>query len=325
MSAHNSSYRAFISGDRLIAERLNAFRKGIRNHVLTGFKPVAGGGLSLSVGSAGTNVAYINGFEVYSGSVLECSLDGDLTHDIYLVFTYTEDTVSSSYSTITPTLEALLTTQSPVNENYLKIAQVTTGATQITDVSLEWGSYFYLSPAAFGREDLYINDWVLPAANPATVAKVLSSGAIPFSFYQAQFADGADTNTMYWPYQVPWDYSSDQPDGFPRLRVHWKANSTNTALKARLEASVAAYTPAVDAGSFNVKSLSTWAGQSPSQLGTTARRLNATFVEIENLDGLAGGDTACIGFRRDPTHGDDDLAGVDVEVVNIAFEYQIGD
>jgi len=324
MSTYNSTYRYFISGDRIIPERLNFLNKGVRNHVLTGFTPASAGGLTLEVGVAGTNIAYINGFEVYSGSALTTTLSGGITYNIYLAFTYTVDTLSGTYSTITPVLEALYTTQSPVNDDYLLIAQVTTDATQITDVTPEWGSFFYMPPAAFAREHFPIASWLLPGSNYPTIDQDTSSGTRTFEFKQAEFADGASAITFYYPWQVPWNFSGDQPEGFPRLRVQWKANSTNTALKARLEAAVAAYTPATDAGSFDAKSLSVWAGQSASQLGTTAYRLNQTLIDIENTDSLVAGDMAVIGFRRDPTHSDDDL-NVDVEVVSISIEYQVGD
>jgi len=325
MGSYNTTYDPWVSGERIIPERLNAFRRGIRNHVLTGFVVQVGSGLNLEVGEAGVNAAYINGYEVYSATALDITLDGNMIYDIYLVFTYTEDSVSGSVSTITPSLEAILTTQTPEAENYLKIAQVTTGATQITDIEPYWRAYFQLPQAMFAAERMPIYGWVIPDTNPAEIVKIASSGTRPFEFYEARFSNGASVTQLFRPWEVPFGYATTQPEGFPRLRIFWKCNSTSTSLAARMEVAMAAYTPAVDSGSYNAKGLGSWDGVAVSPLGTTARRLNYAFIEFTDVDSLVAEDMVNLGLRRDPTHSDDNLTSVDVEVVGTAIEYQIGD
>ena len=321
--SRNAAYLAWANNHLLISERLNASHRSIQNFVFKGYLCTDGGGLILDVGTSGVkSYAYIDGFEVEITGELNITLDASTTQDVYLAFIFTTDLVSDSVATITPVLEKTDTTAAPANAHYLKLARVVTHASGIVSITTEWSSYVNIPSRLFNRERFPVYGWVIPTNGlGADVALGLSSGATPFYFYEARF-DKDTSEYLYIPFDVPFGFSAEQPPGFPRLRIIWKANSTDSAKGVRFEVGVSAVTPVDDVTNFNVKSLDSWNGASTSQLGTIARRPNRTFIELINVDGWVAEDVAIIGLRRNVGHVDDILP-VDAEVTHIAIEYAV--
>jgi len=134
----NPTWEEWQDQELILDERASAFIRYVKNFVLQGFGLANGGGLNLSVGSAGLNCAYINGFEIkQTGIVVKVLADGAVNH-VFLKYVKTADIIAGTAS-IVISIETNTTGIPPSGPTIgaMKLGTATTAGGVITAISQE--------------------------------------------------------------------------------------------------------------------------------------------------------------------------------------------
>lgn len=94
----NTTWDEWESLDLLQRERVRNFARYIMNFVMQGFGLVSGPGLSVTAGSLGLNVAYVNGYELSQVGTVDVLLNPTATNFVFLSFTKVPDPLQGTLS-----------------------------------------------------------------------------------------------------------------------------------------------------------------------------------------------------------------------------------
>ncbi len=144
----NQTFDPWASQNLIFRSRQIAHTRSIENFVEFGFGLVAGVGLNLTVGGAGLNVAYINGYEVIQQDPASVVLQPNSTNYIFCAFTKTPDPISG---TIAITQAILVQPNNTLPPNAIKLGEVDTNGVGVTAIRPS-NTHFIIEDAQFGTD-----------------------------------------------------------------------------------------------------------------------------------------------------------------------------
>lgn len=141
---------------------------------------------------------------------------------------------------------------------------------------------------------------IASAAFPQPLSKDGTNFPVEYLAYDASTEEAA-----YWSFKLPTGYTGDIT-----VKIVWNAASA-TSGDVKWGASLAAYTPDTDTGSWEAKAFAAETTVTDTQLGTTAARLMTCSIVITgaSLDSAAVGDICILKIARKAADGADTMTG----------------